>query len=104
MAAIRKQFLDIDYEDLPSVNLGGQGGNAPSAGGGGGGAMGSEAHGGGPGDASECGRRFRRSDQGRTRAAYSLQPSIAMCRSYSRWASSSSSLAACIRESHSENS
>src|ERR1035438_9201193 len=40
MAVIRKQFLDIDYEDKPSVILGGQGGNAPGAGGGGGGAMG----------------------------------------------------------------
>jgi hypothetical protein len=51
MAVIRKQFLDIDYEDKPSVILGGQGGNAPGAGGGGGGAMGLGAQGGpgGPG-------------------------------------------------------
>ena len=46
MAVTRKQFLDIDYEDAPSVNLGGQGGSAPGAGGGGGGAMGSGARGG----------------------------------------------------------
>jgi hypothetical protein len=51
MAKIREQFLDIEAESPPGVNLGGQGGVAPSSGGGGGGAMGPNATGGsgGPG-------------------------------------------------------
>ena len=51
MAEVRKQFLGVDYEERPLVELGGQGGSAPGAGGGGGGAVGSSARGGdgGPG-------------------------------------------------------
>jgi hypothetical protein len=51
MASVREQFLDIEAQSSPSINLGGQGGAAPGAGGGGGGAMGSNAMGGrgGPG-------------------------------------------------------
>jgi hypothetical protein len=51
MAAVRKQFLGIDYEDAPVISLGGQGGMAPGAGGGGGGVIGDASRGGdgGPG-------------------------------------------------------
>ena len=51
MAKVREQFLDIEAENPPAINLGGQGGNAPGAGGGGGGAIGPDATGGsgGPG-------------------------------------------------------
>lgn len=51
MASVRKQFLGIDYDEPPTITLGGQGGLAPGAGGGGGGAIGAGAHGGdgGPG-------------------------------------------------------
>lgn len=40
MLSVRKQFLGIDYEEMPPVSLGGEGGKAPSAGGGGGSAIG----------------------------------------------------------------
>lgn len=50
MTTVRKQFLDIDWDDGSRVNLGGQGGLAPGAGGGGGGAIGEGARG-GPGGA-----------------------------------------------------
>jgi hypothetical protein len=51
MAAVRKQFLGIDYEEAGAIILGGEGGRSPGAGGGGGGALGSGARGGdgGPG-------------------------------------------------------
>ncbi|HXA86226.1 MAG TPA: hypothetical protein VNZ47_14190 [Candidatus Dormibacteraeota bacterium] len=50
MAAVRKQFLGIDYDEGNKVGLGGQGGMAPGAGGGGGGVIGSGIGGpGGPG-------------------------------------------------------
>ena len=51
MKGVRKQFLNIDYDEPTTVNLGGQGGKAPGAGGGGGAAIGSGATGGagGPG-------------------------------------------------------
>lgn len=47
MARVREQFLGIEADPTPSINLGGQGGNAIGAGGGGGGAMG------------RCGRKRR---------------------------------------------
>ncbi|MCL9844270.1 glycine-rich domain-containing protein [Ralstonia solanacearum] len=51
MAAVRKQFLDIDADSQIANYLGGHGGSAPGAGGGGGGAIGENAQGGdgGPG-------------------------------------------------------
>lgn len=51
MAKTREQFLDIEANSSPSIQLGGQGGAAPGSGGGGGGAMGPNATGGpgGPG-------------------------------------------------------
>lgn len=51
MAKVRKQFLDIETDELPPVQLGGTGGSAPGAGGGGGAAIAGNALGGagGPG-------------------------------------------------------
>ncbi len=51
MAKTREQFLDIEADIMPPINLGGQGGSAPGGGGGGGGALGPNAAGGpgGPG-------------------------------------------------------
>jgi hypothetical protein len=51
MAEVREQFLDIEAQNTPTTNLGGQGGSGPGAGGGGGGAIGEGARGGdgGPG-------------------------------------------------------
>jgi hypothetical protein len=46
MAAVRKQFLGIDYEEGSPILLGGEGGMAPGAGGGGGAAIGQDARGG----------------------------------------------------------
>jgi hypothetical protein len=46
MAQVREQFLDIEAEGKRTVNLGGQGGQAPGAGGGGGVGMGPDAKGG----------------------------------------------------------
>jgi hypothetical protein len=51
MEGVREQFLDIEAQRPPAIDLGGKGGSAPGAGGGGGGAQGSNATGGsgGPG-------------------------------------------------------
>jgi hypothetical protein len=46
MAATRAQFLDIEADISPPIQLGGHGGRGPGAGGGGGGAMGPESKGG----------------------------------------------------------
>ncbi|MFN6496464.1 MAG: glycine-rich domain-containing protein [Nostoc sp. DedQUE01] len=43
MFYVRKQFLGIDYDEIPPVSLGGEGGKAPCAGGGGGSAIGFRA-------------------------------------------------------------
>jgi hypothetical protein len=50
MASVRQQFLDIETETTPPIDLGGKGGAAPGAGGGGGGAIGRGAQGGRGGD------------------------------------------------------
>jgi hypothetical protein len=51
MARVREQFLDIEAESAPTIQIGGLGGSAPGAGGGGGGVIGLNAIGGrgGPG-------------------------------------------------------
>lgn len=61
MSTIRKQFLGIDYDEAPTLILGGQGGLAPGAGGGGGAALGSGAKG---GDGGEGGRHIFVGKQG----------------------------------------
>ena len=50
MATVRQQFLDIETETPPPIDLGGKGGAAPGAGGGGGGSIGRGAQGGRGGD------------------------------------------------------
>ncbi len=50
MAKVREQFLDMEAESPPPINLGGEGGTAPGAGGGGGGAIGPGARAGRGGD------------------------------------------------------
>lgn len=50
MAKVREQFLDIQADSSPTVNLGGEGGAAPGAGGGGGAGIGPRACGGRGGD------------------------------------------------------
>jgi hypothetical protein len=66
MSAVRKQFLDFDLDDEPTLILGGQGGMAPGAGGGGGAAIGTNARG---GDGGKGGRTSLRGQDGQTPGA-----------------------------------
>lgn len=66
MAEVRKQFLNVAYEEEPTAMLGGQGGSTPAAGGGGGGAIGSGSRG---GDGGPGGRVIFAGGQGRAPGA-----------------------------------